>query len=80
MFDEGNNISAQLSIVEILEFDCHSHSIRRAGERNVCTSIVVAAELRYGAEKKGSPRLSAQLETILGALEVLAFEAPCDRV
>lgn len=54
--------------------------IRTVGEGNVCTSIVVAAELRYGAEKKGSPRLAAQLETILGALEVLAFEAPCDRV
>ena len=54
--------------------------IRRVGEGNVCTSIVVAAELRYAAEKKGSVRLAAQLETILGALEVLAFEAPCDRV
>jgi len=53
--------------------------IRKVGEDNVCTSIVVAAELRYGAEKKGSPRLSAQLETVLGALEVLAYEAPCDR-
>ena len=54
--------------------------IRKVGEDNVCTSIVVAAELRYGAEKKGSPRLSAQLETVLGVLEVLAFEAPSDRV
>jgi tRNA(fMet)-specific endonuclease VapC len=53
--------------------------IRNVGERNVCTSIVAAAELRYAAEKKGSPRLSAPLEAVLAALEVLAFEAPCDR-
>jgi len=52
--------------------------IRKVGEAQVCTSIVVAAELRYGATKKGSARLSAQLETVLGALEVLPFEAPAD--
>jgi predicted nucleic acid-binding protein len=36
--------------------------IREVGEAQVCTSIIVAAELRYGATKKGSPRLTAQLE------------------
>ena len=40
--------------------------------------IIVAAELRYGATKKNSPRLTAQLEAVLGALEVLALEAPAD--
>jgi tRNA(fMet)-specific endonuclease VapC len=54
--------------------------IREVGEAQVCTSIIVAAELRYGATKKGSPRLSVQLEAVLGALEVLAFEAPADAV
>jgi tRNA(fMet)-specific endonuclease VapC len=52
--------------------------VRSVGEKLVCTSIVVAAELRYGAEKKGSPRLSSQLNAVLGALEVLPFEAPAD--
>ncbi len=52
--------------------------IRKVGEAQVCTSIIVAAELRYGATKKGSPRLLAQLEAVLGALEVLPFEAPAD--
>ena len=52
--------------------------IREVGEMNVCTSIIVAAELRYGATKKGSPRLSAQLEAVLGALDVLPFEVPAD--
>lgn len=52
--------------------------IHAAGETNVCTSIIVAAELRYGAAKKGSARLSAQLEAVLAALEVVPFEAPAD--
>lgn len=52
--------------------------IRKVGEAQVSTSIIVAAELRYGAAKKGSPRLTAQLEAVLGALEVLPFEAPAD--
>ncbi len=52
--------------------------IREVGETEVCTSIIVAAELRYGAAKKGSPRLYAQVEAILGALDVLPFEAPAD--
>src|SRR5260370_4240024 len=52
--------------------------MRKVGEAEVGTSIIVAAELRYGAAKKGSPRLSAQLEAVLGALEVLPFETPAD--
>jgi tRNA(fMet)-specific endonuclease VapC len=52
--------------------------ILKVGETKVCTSIIVAAELRYGAEKKQSPRLSAQLEAVLGALEILPFEKPAD--
>jgi len=44
----------------------------------VCTSIIVAAELRYGAAKRGSSRLAAQLETVLGALNVLPLGAPAD--
>src|SRR5450755_5175966 len=46
--------------------------ISEVGEKDVCTSIVVAAELRYGATKKKSARLSSQLEAVLGAIEVLA--------
>ena len=52
--------------------------IRKIGEGQVCTSIIVAAELRYGAAKKQSARLSAQLQAVLGALEVLPLEAPAD--
>jgi tRNA(fMet)-specific endonuclease VapC len=53
---------------------------RELGDTAVCTSIIVAAELRYGAAKKGSARLGAQLEAVLGALEVLPFEAPADAI
>jgi tRNA(fMet)-specific endonuclease VapC len=52
--------------------------VQAVGEANVCTSIVVAAELRYGAAKKGSARLTEQLEAVLGALNVLPLEEPAD--
>jgi tRNA(fMet)-specific endonuclease VapC len=52
--------------------------IRTIGEAHICTTIIVAAELRYRAAKKASPRLSAQLNAVLGALEILPFEMPAD--
>ena len=54
--------------------------IRELGEAQVATSIIVAAELRYGAAKKGSARLTAQVEAVLAAIEILAFEEPADHV
>ncbi|AUB79610.1 type II toxin-antitoxin system VapC family toxin [Candidatus Thiodictyon syntrophicum] len=53
--------------------------IAARGEERVCTSIVVAAELRFGAAKKGSQRLTAQLKTVLTALDILPFDEPADR-
>lgn len=53
--------------------------IAEYGEEQVCTSIIVAGELRFGAEKSGSPRLRRQLELVLGALEVVPLETPADR-
>jgi tRNA(fMet)-specific endonuclease VapC len=52
--------------------------VRAVGEAHVCTSIVVAAELRYGAVKKGSARLTEQLEAVLGALDILPLDEPAD--
>ena len=54
--------------------------IRTVGELQICTSIIVAAELRYGAKKRASPRLTAQLDAILDVIEILPFEAPADAV
>jgi tRNA(fMet)-specific endonuclease VapC len=53
--------------------------IGTVGEGRVCTSVIVAAELRYGAAKRGSSRLAAQLEAVLDALPILTFEPPADR-
>lgn len=53
--------------------------IAAVGEAAVATSIIVAAELRTGALKKGSARLAAQVEAILSRLPVLPLEAPADR-
>jgi tRNA(fMet)-specific endonuclease VapC len=52
--------------------------IVEVGERQVCTSIVVAAELRYGAAMRGSSRLTSQVEAILNTLEALPLESPAD--
>ena len=57
-----------------------SNRISEVGEQNICTSIVVAAELRYGAAKKGSSVLAMQLEAILHAIDVLALEEPADLI
>ena len=46
----------------------------------VSVSVVVAAELRYGAARKGSERLTAVVETILGAIEIAPFGPPADLV
>ena len=57
-----------------------AEQIRRHGETNVRTSIVVAAELRFGAAKKSSQRLTTQLEAILAVIEVVPLAPPADQV
>ena len=54
--------------------------IARVGSAAVCTSIIVAAELRFGVVRKGSPRLTAQVEAILGSIPILPLETPADRL
>lgn len=53
--------------------------IAEVGEESICTSIIVAAELRYGAEKSGSKQLSERVDLLLSALEILPLEPPADR-
>ncbi len=55
-----------------------AQQIGAVGEESVCTSLVVTAELRFGALKKGSKRLSAQIEAVLSALDILPLEEPVD--
>ena len=55
-----------------------ARKIAAVGEAAVCTSIIVAAELRFGAAKRGSARLSHQVHAILSAIEVLPLDMPAD--
>ena len=52
--------------------------ISKVGERAIATSIIVAAELRFGAVKSGSKRLATQLDAILERLTIFPFDAPAD--
>ena len=54
--------------------------IPRLGSGAVCTSIIVAAELRFGVEKRGSRKLATRVAEALDMLEVLPFEPPADAV
>lgn len=47
-------------------------------DRYCCTSIIVACELRYGAAKKQSPKLSFNVEQVLNSLPVLPLEHTVD--
>ena len=44
----------------------------------VCTSAIVACELRFGAQRKGSAPLKERVEALLDALAVLPFDHPAD--
>jgi tRNA(fMet)-specific endonuclease VapC len=52
--------------------------IAKLGENNMCTSIIVAAELRYGCAKSGSMQLLKAVEDLLGEIDVLPFDVPAD--
>jgi tRNA(fMet)-specific endonuclease VapC len=56
-----------------------ARKISSVGEQTVCTSIIVAAELRYGAVKSGSRTLTDRIDLILSALEIMPLEPPADR-
>lgn len=53
--------------------------IAETGEDTVCTSIVVACELRFGARKKNSKQLSDRVEELLAVLEIVPLDAGIDR-
>jgi len=53
--------------------------IAAVGEDAVCTSIIVACELRFGSLKKQSPALTARVEALLERMATLPFEADADR-
>lgn len=54
--------------------------IADVGEANVLTSVIVACELRYGAAKRGSRKLTRQVEAVLSAMTIRPLESDIERV
>jgi tRNA(fMet)-specific endonuclease VapC len=54
--------------------------IRLLPDDGICTSIIVACELRFGAFKKSSAALTHRIDQCLNSMEVLALEPGVDRV
>ncbi|NJN61836.1 MAG: type II toxin-antitoxin system VapC family toxin [Coleofasciculaceae cyanobacterium RL_1_1] len=48
------------------------------GSTRICTSIIVACELKFGILKRQSYRLSAQVNSVLSTLTVLPLDSPVD--
>ncbi len=48
-------------------------------DANICTSIVVAAELRFGVARRGPGRVANAVEGALARLSILPFDEPADR-
>ncbi|ESZ23618.1 type II toxin-antitoxin system VapC family toxin [Mesorhizobium sp. M1066] len=55
-----------------------ARAMSREGDDAVCTSIVVASELRYGCARKGSAKLLKKVEDLLAEIPVLPLDVPVD--
>ncbi|WP_236646461.1 type II toxin-antitoxin system VapC family toxin [Aristophania vespae] len=55
-----------------------SHKIAEIGDDAICVSIITAAELHYGCAKKGSAKLTHQIEAILNSVKIMALDIPVD--
>jgi tRNA(fMet)-specific endonuclease VapC len=68
----------------LLDTDTVSYALRGEGEvaaritarkpSEICISAISLAELRYGADRKGSRKLHALIDTFSSAVEVMAFD------
>jgi tRNA(fMet)-specific endonuclease VapC len=68
----------------LLDTDSVSYALRGQGQvgarirgerpSDLCISAITLAELRYGAERKGSRRLHALIDTFAAAMEVAPFD------
>lgn len=52
--------------------------LKTIGDASIGISIVTAAEIRYGAAKKRSPKLTERVEAILSKVPILPLELPAD--
>ncbi len=57
-----------------------ARKIEGVGEDAICTSIIVAAELRFGAKKRGLEELTRRVNAVLNALAILPFVTPADDI
>lgn len=55
-----------------------AQKIDQNADMGLAMSIITAAELRFGAAKKGSPRLLARVEDALRMIPPLPFDVPAD--
>ncbi len=49
------------------------------GNDSICASIVAACEVRFGAKKRASKKLSNQVEAVLSTMKIIPFQEPADR-
>ena len=86
-----NPLSSDVPRLYLLDTNILSHLVRQpqgpvadhiadVGEANVLTSVIVACELRYGAAKRGSRRLTRQVEAVLSAMTIRPLESDIERV
>ena len=52
--------------------------VEQVGQKEIFTSIIVAAELRYGCAKKGSAKLIERVQGLLETIPVLSLDMPTD--
>ena len=52
--------------------------VEQVGQKEILTSIIVAAELRYGYAKKGSAKLLERVQGLLETIPVLPLDMPTD--
>ena len=51
----------------------------RHGPDGLCVSIVAAGEIRFGAAKRNSARLTKQIDVVLSGLPILPIGTPVER-
>ena len=54
--------------------------VEAVGDASVCTSIIVASEIRYGLARKGSAALAAKAEPVLARIPIRPLEEPFDEI
>lgn len=54
--------------------------LNAVGESAVCTSVIVAAELWFGAIRRNSAKLTAQVQLVLSTIEIVPLESPVEQV